>query len=137
VRHLKRDDGGRDTYRLRRLICKECGKLHTEMPDKFQPYKHYSSAVIEATIDDARSDCPADNATISRWKSDFKASSGQLESVLRSYWMKYRKQSFPLLNDISLLKTIRKHNTGWLAIVTRLLINTGYGIHTRFAFCPQ
>jgi hypothetical protein len=42
-----------------------------------------------------------------------------------------------LLKDISLLKTIRKHNTGWLAIVTRLLINTGYGIHTRFAFCPR
>jgi hypothetical protein len=73
-----------------RLTGKECGKLHTEMPDKIQPYKHYSSEVIESTIDYTRSDCPADNAT------DFKAFSGQLESILKSYWMKYRKQSFPL-----------------------------------------
>lgn len=130
------DDGRRDTYRLRRLVCKNCGKLHTEMPDKMQPFKHYSSEVIETIIDDSRNDCPAEDSTIYRWKSTFKASSGQLESMLRSYWIKYKNQSFPLLRGISLLEKIRKHNTGWLAIVTRLLVNTGYTLHTRFAFCP-
>jgi len=79
-------------------------------------------------------DCPADNSTISRWKTDFKASSGQLESVLRSYWMKYKKKSFPLLKEISLLETIRKHNTDWLAVVTRLLVNTGYSVQTGLIF---
>lgn len=137
IRYLRRDDGSKETYSLRRLLCRECGKLHTELPDKIQPYKHYASDVIEAELDESRKDCPADNSTISRWKSEFKKAAVQLEGILISSWIDHKKLPYPLIKENSLLKTLRKNGPGWLAVVTRMLVNTGFTAHTRFAFCPS
>lgn len=65
--------GDIDMYRLRRLKCKNCGKLHTEIPDCIVPYKHYAAEVVEAELLETRKDCPADNNTTSRWKAIFAA----------------------------------------------------------------
>ena len=38
-------------FRLRRLRCMLCKTLHREIPDIIQPFKHYSSDVIQCVLD--------------------------------------------------------------------------------------
>jgi len=56
-------------FSLRRLLCLVCGKLHTEIPDIIQPFKHYDSETIQCVLDgdDKLKECAADNSTISRF----------------------------------------------------------------------
>lgn len=63
--------GNVDIYRLRRLKCRRCGKLHTELPGCIAPYKHYAIDVIESELLNMRKDCPAENRTSQRWKCIF------------------------------------------------------------------
>lgn len=44
---------GHDVFRIkvRRLYCKHCRRLHTELPDCLSPYKHYTSENIEGVLD--------------------------------------------------------------------------------------
>lgn len=60
--------GNRSVYLLRRLYCRECGKLHLEIPAAMKPQKHYNAQLIEETISGSVDYCPADNSTIRRWK---------------------------------------------------------------------
>jgi uncharacterized protein YbaR (Trm112 family) len=39
-------EGRQHVCSVRRLRCKRCGRLHTELPDFIVPYKRYSAAVI-------------------------------------------------------------------------------------------
>lgn len=72
-RRVINQSGDKEFYRLRRLKCKDCGTMHTEIPDCIVPYKHYAAEVIEAELLALRGDCPADNITSWRWKSVFSA----------------------------------------------------------------
>lgn len=136
LRHVINQDGSTDWYSLRRLKCRECNKLHTELPDFMQPYKHHSSEVIEAELDESRDDRPADDSTISRWKTFFRKATQYIEGILISLWTYSNREHYPLINRDSLLETIRSTGSGWLASVTRMLVNSGFYIHTQFAFCP-
>lgn len=69
-RKLIMEDGSVRVFKLRRLLCQSCGMLHLEIPDCMLPNKHYASEVITDTVADRRNDCPADNATIYRWKKE-------------------------------------------------------------------
>ncbi len=137
IRFLRNSEGTRDAYRLRRLACRDCGKLHTELPACMQPKKHYATNVIEAVLDGMSGDCPADNSTISRWKAAFREAWSQLEGMLISLWSRYHKIPFPLTKEHSLLRTLQSNGPGWLAVVTGTLVNSGLKPHTRFAFCPS
>lgn len=101
-----------------------------------QPYKHHASEVIEAELDESRDDCPADDSTISRWKISFRRATQYIEGILLSLWTYSNREHYPLINRASLLETIRSTGSGWLASVTRILVNSGFHIHTQFAFCP-
>ncbi|WP_408634024.1 DUF6431 domain-containing protein [Peptoclostridium acidaminophilum] len=135
-RHVIGQDGSRRTYRLRRLKCTACGKLHIELPKCMLPFKHYEASAIETAIDQSRSDCPADDSTINRWKRAFNAVLPQIEGALRACWTSHESRHFPLLNRISLLHYIRLEGPGWLAFVHYLLSKTGIWLHTYFACCP-
>lgn len=100
------------------------------------PFKHYGSAVIESVIDNSRSDCPADDSTISRWRKMFAAISTQIEGELRAYWSRENGRHFPLLNQNSLLHDIKLEGPGWLAFVHDRLSKSGIWLHTCFACCP-
>ena len=67
-RKLMREDGSVQLFRLRRLQCKDCGAIHLEMPDIMVPYHRYDRESIEGAVSGSRNDCPADDATIYRWK---------------------------------------------------------------------
>jgi len=100
------------------------------------PFKHYGAAVIEAALDETRTDCPADNSTISRWRSSFRSAHTIINGLLVSLWMAVHQKTYPLIDPASLLETAYRNTTGWLALVHRQLINSGHTLHTRFAFCP-
>lgn len=66
----------RTTYhvRLRRLRCKECRSLHSELPELVFPYKQYEAEVIVGVLEDLITcetlgfeDYPCE-MTMERWK---------------------------------------------------------------------
>lgn len=46
-RLLKTKNGVKKHIKIRRLRCKECKKLHRELPESVLPYKHYESEIIK------------------------------------------------------------------------------------------
>lgn len=104
--------------------------MHTELPDFIQPFKHYESEVIEAVIDGAAYSCPAEESTQRHWCMQFTQKSNQIDGMLISIWLEFRKLPEILLKKVSLLKKIRKTGTGWLRAVMRQLVNSGKYIHT-------
>lgn len=101
-----------------------------------QPYKHYSAEVIEAELDETGVHCPADESTIKVWRKQFRVNTIQIEGALRSILSKTFNELYPLLSSDSLLKVIRNKGSGWLTIVTQMLLTAGLGVPTQFAFCP-
>lgn len=61
-------DGSVIVYKLRRVRCPECGRLHIEAPDVMAPRKHYERAAIDAARAGSAAPCAAENSTIRRWK---------------------------------------------------------------------
>lgn len=92
-RKVIRDDGTKDTYRLRFLKCRSCEKIHTELPDFIQPFKHYESEVIEAVIDGSSYSCPAEESTQSLWRIQFTEKANQIDGILTSIWMEINKNT--------------------------------------------
>ena len=134
-RHVIQPDESRKCYLLRRLRCKVCRKLHTELPACIQPRKHYGVVVIEGELDQRRKDCPAEESTRRRWRNAFRQEKNQIEGALRASWTKAFQKKIPLLHlRESILDGLISRDSGWLSIVNLLLINAGHGLHTRFAF---
>lgn len=67
-RIVKDETGEQYIFMLRRLYCSQCKKLHTEMPDFMEKFKHYSKNVIESVLNGECDFCTADDSTIRRWK---------------------------------------------------------------------
>lgn len=67
-RIVKDEDGVSYNFLLRRFVCCQCGKLHTELPDCIEKNKHYSKNVIDSVKSGVCNFCAADNSTIQRWK---------------------------------------------------------------------
>lgn len=55
-------------YRLRRLRCPVCCRIHLEIPSCILPYRRYSQRLVEQSIHGNTSGCPAKNSTIYRWR---------------------------------------------------------------------
>jgi len=125
-------------FKLRRLLCDNCTKLHTEIPDIIQPFKHYDSETIQSVIDGGEKamDCVADDSTINRWKSDFAKATPDIEQRLASAYVQETGIKPPALSSATILAYIQVMQKRWLAFVMWLLINNGHKLCTRFAFCP-
>ena len=136
LRHVIQADGSRESYRLKRLRCQGCGKLHVELPDCMQPYKHHSASIIEAELDETGIHCPADESTIRLWRRQFAVNLPQMEGALQSLWQQQSSRYRPLISSGSLLQFFRNTGPGWLTIVTQQLLGAGLGVPTQFAFCP-
>ena len=67
-RIVKDEDGVSYNFLLRRFVCCQCGKLHTELPDCIEKNKLYSKNVIYSVKSGVCNFCAADNSTIQRWK---------------------------------------------------------------------
>jgi len=126
-------------YLLRRLRCTVCKKLHTELPDTIQPYKHYDSHAIQMAIDgdEQASAIAADGSTIKRWKSSFEKAAGDIEQRLSSVYAVESDKSAPIVREGHTLGGIKSKVPRWLAFVMALLINAGNKLLTQFAFCQN
>jgi len=119
------DSGGKKrTFRLRRLKCGNCKKLHTELPDIIQPFKHYTAGVIESVLDGSDY-CPAETSTIKRWRKWFSIAVPRIEQVLAAIKLTNVSNSINLLKYSSLIDHIRSGGRGWLSRLTRMLVNSG------------
>lgn len=54
-------------FSLRRFVCIECGKIHTEIPDCIVPKKRYFKDSILAAVSGKCDYYVMDNSTIYRW----------------------------------------------------------------------
>lgn len=68
LRHCIGVDGVPRWFKLRRLRCPSCRKLHLELPDFMERNKHYEAQLIAETIAGIERACPAEDSTIRRWK---------------------------------------------------------------------
>ena len=60
-------ENGVRVFKLRRLKCPQCGKIHSEIPDCITPYKRYSRDLIERAVHGDTANCPAEDSTLYRW----------------------------------------------------------------------
>ena len=51
-RHIRREGGKKYWGHIRRLFCKNCRRLHNELPANVSPHKHYKVEVIEGVVDE-------------------------------------------------------------------------------------
>jgi hypothetical protein len=139
LRMLKDLFGEVTNFFLRRLRCTGCKKLHTELPNIIQPYRHYSSDAIQSILDDsaAASACVADNSTIRRWKTEFAHTEPDINQRLASIYAQATDEKVPISGTVQILEKTKLKVKRWLAYVMKLLINNGHKICTQFAFCPQ
>ena len=119
---------------LRRLRCEACNKLHTELPSFIQPYRHYSSDVIQSVLDGSEegSTCVADNSTIRRWKAEFAQAEPDINQRLASVHARMDDDKVPMADTVHILDKIKVKIERWLAFVMELLINNGHKICTQF-----
>jgi len=68
ARHVVDGSGAAYWFRLRRLQCPRCEKMHLELPDFMQARKHYEARLIRDVLAGRSDSCPADDSTIRRWK---------------------------------------------------------------------
>ena len=137
-RNSKKCDGEILHFKLRRLLCDNCKKLHTEIPDIIQPHKHYDSATIQSVIDgtEESKNCVADNSTIRRWEKSFAEAASDIDRRLISVQAKETDSSVRIIFPEITIAAIKATVNRWLAFVMYLLINSGHKLCTRFAFRP-
>ena len=137
LRFVIRENGDRETWIVRRLRCRSCGKLHTELPDFILPFKHYEAQTIQRTLDEEPDNsCAADDATLRRWRQSFSEASSSIIALLAAFYMKAANKTAPLFQFDNILCKLRAGQKNWLTFVFRLLVNSGHRLRTRFAFCP-
>lgn len=136
-RNVKDEAGLTKTYSLRRLKCKACNTIHTELPSFIHPYKHYESNVIEKTLNNDDFTCPAEDSTIGRWRKAYKQNKQQIEGILRCILCLTKNYHKFLFFKASLLAMIKNNGPGWLTVVSQSLINFGFRSPTQFAWQPN
>lgn len=64
-RILKNSRGEKSEIRIKKRLCKNCGKVFRVYPNDILPYKHYERSVVEGDYGDG-----PDESTIRRWSRD-------------------------------------------------------------------
>lgn len=67
-RKVKDAEGNIYIFRLRRLQCVECHRIHIEAPDFIVKNKHYSKTVIDEYLSGKNTNIAADNKTLYLWR---------------------------------------------------------------------
>jgi len=77
-------DANNQRYKIRRLRCSGCRKIHHELPDCLVPYKRHCTEIIENVIKDKLEDVPCEPNVIQKIKSWWSAMSGYYTNILIS-----------------------------------------------------
>ena len=66
-RKVKDANGQEYEFRLRRLYCATCDRLHAEIPDIITAFKQYDTATIKGVISGEIDHFSGDSSTVYRW----------------------------------------------------------------------
>jgi hypothetical protein len=134
-RNALKEDGETIILIIRRLRCKNCRRIHHELPDILVPYKRYTSKVIEAILDGTLPEVCCENSSIFRIKKWFDKASeyiaGCLSAIAAQLSLEIKSGGGPASRRI---KDLVGEATGWLARAVRTIVNTNNWIQTRSAF---
>lgn len=67
-RYIKTETGQKIPFNFKRYYCSKCNKLHTEIPNFIQPYKHYEASTINRVKSGDISTFGGDDSTIRYWQ---------------------------------------------------------------------
>ena len=135
-----KSSGENSTLIIRRLRCRQCKRIHHELPDILVPYKRYDSESIEVVVTGSSAlSVAADESTLVRWRSWFQSHSTYFLGCLDSIAIRFHKSTKEGALGLprSVLQKIWQHTgnvLGWLARVVRPITNVNLWVHTRFAF---
>ena len=90
VRKVRTKSGDVERLLLRRLRCKACQRLHTELPDFLVPYKRFCRASIEDVIAKSRTGAPDDDRTRSKIRTWYK----HIRAYLDGIWQRLVNRKF-------------------------------------------
>ena len=117
-------------YRIRRLQCLECERIHHELPGCVIPYKRHCAQSIEAALEER--EVAVEESTLRRWKAWFDSISGHLMGVLMD------RQMGKTPDPGTALQRFRKvvgNAPGWLGRVVQSVVKQNLWVQTRSAFC--
>ena len=129
---MRLEGGTKHRFRIRRLKCSGCGKLHRELPDCLVPYKHYATEVISGVLDgivtpddDDSADYPCERS-MHRWHRWLESNKLRIEGYLKSTGYRLLGFSIGLLeSQVPLLGKLRSSQPEWLETVLRFFYNSG------------
>ena len=110
-----------ETLVIRRLRCKNCNKIHHELPDMIIPYKRHCAETIENIIVGEVAEVCCDFVTEHRVRTWWTAFSFYFEGLKTSLRMKYEVV-------FSSVPTPRE--------IVRAVVNMNLWVHTRTAMTP-
>jgi len=113
------DSGEGHTLIIRRLRCKNCNKIHHELPDILIPYKRHCADTIENIIAGEESGLPCEESTVRRINNWWVACLLYFENVLVSLRAKH--------GVLFSLRPAPKE-------IVRAVVNANLWIHTHSAF---
>lgn len=127
-------------YRIRRLQCQICGKIHHELPDIFIPYKRFSASVMTLLIEDPNQSELEVSTTrrLLHWFNghldEFIASTlTTRHKVIKQVVVKPPDLTFSKLDR---LKCLYDHHPRWLSHLVQTLANFNLWVQTRSVLCP-
>lgn len=126
---------------IRRLRCRNCQRVHHELPDILVPYKRHCSESIESVVSetDQAVSVPADDSTLFRLRCWFAGLAEHLAGCLQSVFIRVHGKtagelSGPPQSALQRIWKVVGKASGWLARVVRPLANMNLWVHTRSAF---
>jgi hypothetical protein len=117
--------GNPQVYVIRRLKCKECRKIHHELPDLLVPYKRHSVQTIEAVITEHSHTSSAESHSTGVHRTTVKKVQSWWSHVTLQFG--YLRQSLEARYDVDLsaLAAVRE--------IVRAFVNTHSWVQTRSA----
>jgi hypothetical protein len=112
-------NGEKQTYIIRRMRCRDCKKIHHELPDCIVPYKRHSVNTFQAVIDDKTDDVPCEESTICK---------------IKHWWLLVKDYFKGILAVLSAKQNIKFSTCPKLCEIVRAIVNSNFWIHTRSAF---
>lgn len=120
--------GGKAKIIIRRLRCKDCNKIHHELPDLLVPYRRHEAQSIEtAVVDKSAPGVAADEGTLRRWRRWFADwapyAAGCLESIDRRVHGTAESSSAHPQTALQRIGRVVKKQCGWLVEAVRRIAN--------------
>ena len=121
------------------MRCKNCNRIHHELPDILVPYRRYEAESIERTVEDpTAAGIAADESTLRRWRQWFVIwalyAAGCLESISHRFEKIVESSSTLPRTTLQRIGRFVGDAPGWLARTVRPIVNLHLWIQTRSAF---